>query len=254
MDRQTSQGGHVTGKVLVFAATYNERDNIQKLCETVLGLNTDYDMLVVDDNSPDGTGQLLDSLAKGEPRLSVVHRAGKLGVGSAHKVAMHYAIEKGYETLVTMDADFSHPPEDIPRLLENLAGADFVTGSRYVKGGSCDYTGYRIVVSVLANWGARLLLGIPLHEVTTSFRAFRVAFLRKVDLDSIQAHGYSYFMEAVFRLYCAGGRLKEIPFHFVDRTAGASKIPRFEIINGVLQLLRLAAGRLYGAKRAPGRD
>jgi len=230
----------MTNNVLVFTATYNERDNIETLCQTVLGLDKGFDMMVVDDNSPDGTGQLLDAMAAREPRLSVVHRSGKLGVGSAHKVAMHYALEKDYQVLVTMDADFSHPPEDIPRLLASLEAADFVVGSRYVKGGSCDYTGYRIVVSMLANWGARLLLRIPLHEVTTSFRAFRVSFLRKVDLESIQAQGYSFFMEAVFQLYCAGARLHEIPFHFVDRTAGVSKIPRGEIFNGIRQLLRLA--------------
>ena len=226
-------------KTLIFTATYNESANIVPLCTQILRLDPGYDMLVVDDNSPDGTGRLLDEYAAMHPRLKVVHRAGKLGLGSAHELAMDYAEQQHYEALVTMDADFSHDPADIPRLLKALEGVDFVTGSRYMQGGSCNYTGYRRVVSIWANWWARRLLGIPLHEMTTSFRAFRVDFLRRVDLGKIKSNGYSFFMEIVFRLSRVGARMREVPIVFSDRRAGASKIPPFEIVNGFRHLLYL---------------
>lgn len=236
-------------RVLVFTATYNEKDNIGEFCGTVLGLDPSFHMLVVDDNSPDGTGRMLDEMAVKDPRLHVIHRPSKLGVGSAHKVAIHYAIEHDYDSLVTLDADFSHDPADVPRLLEALREADFVVGSRYMKGGSCEYTGYRIIVSKLANWGARLLLGIRLHEVTTSYRAFRVSFLKRVDLEAITRRGYSYFMEVVHVLHGARARMGEVPIRFADRKAGSSKIPRMEILAGMSTLLQLAWDRVTG--RAP---
>jgi dolichol-phosphate mannosyltransferase len=235
-------------KTLVFTATYNESDNIALLCTQILSSNPDCDMLVVDDNSPDGTGRILDELALNQPRLKVSHRPGKLGLGSAHEWAMEYAKNLHYESLVTMDADFSHDPKDIPRLLKALGDSDFVTGSRYMAGGSCNYAGYRRYVSKLANWGARRLLGIPLHEMTTSYRVFRVDFLRRVDLGAIKSNGYSFFMEIVFRLSCVGARMKEVPICFEDRRAGASKIPPFEIFNGLSHLLYLTCLRLRWRK------
>ena len=235
-------------KTLIFTATYNESENIVCLCRQVLGLNSSYDMLVVDDQSPDGTGQLLDEFASTNPRLKVMHRPGKMGLGSAHELAMEYAETQHYDALVTMDADFSHNPDDIPRLLDALEGMDFAIGSRYMKGGSCNYSGYRRQVSILANWGARRLLGIPLHEMTTSFRAFRVDFLRRVNLGEIKSNGYSFFMEIVFRLSRVGARMKELPIRFEDRRAGTSKIPPFEIVNGIRHLLYLTWLRLFWRK------
>lgn len=235
-------------KTLIFTATYNESENIALLCNQVLSLDSSYDMLVVDDNSPDGTGRILDELAAKNSRLKVNHRSGKLGLGSAHEWAMEYAETNHYEALVTMDADFSHDPNDIPRLLKALEGCDFVTGSRYMAGGACNYSGYRRYVSKLANWGARRLLGIPLHEMTTSFRVFRVDFLRRVDLGEIKSNGYSFFMEIVFRLSRVGARMKEVPICFEDRRAGVSKIPPFEIFNGLKHLLYLACLRLRWRK------
>lgn len=233
---------------LIFTATYNESENIASLCRHVLGLDPDFDMLVVDDNSPDGTGRILDELASRNPRIKVIHRAGKMGLGSAHELAMRYAGEQGYGLLVTMDADFSHNPDDIPRLLKAVDGADFVTGSRYMPGGSCDYSGYRRVVSKTANWAAKWLLGIPLHEMTTSFRVFRMDFLRRVHLGKIKSNGYSFFMEVVFRLSRVGAGMREVPINFSDRRAGASKIPPLEIFNGLRHLLYLTCLRLFWRK------
>ncbi len=235
-------------KTLIFTATYNESENIVPLCTHILQLDPGYDLLVVDDNSPDGTGRLLDEIAVENSRLKVFHRPGKMGLGSAHEMAMEYAEQQHYDALVTMDADFSHDPNDIPRLLQALEGNDFVTGSRYMEGGSCNYSGYRRIISILANWWARRLLGIHLHEMTTSFRVFRVDFLRKVDLGQIKSNGYSFFMEIVFRLSRVGARMTEVPICFSDRRAGASKIPPFEIFNGLRHLLYLAGLRMVWKK------
>ena len=242
---------HDPGRLLVFTATYNERDNIKVLLSGIWTAAPRAHVLVVDDNSPDGTGELLDAIAASEPRLIVIHRQGKLGLGTAHHLAMLFALRNGFDTLVTMDADLSHDPADIPKLVAKLSGADFVTGSRYMRGGSCDYSGYRIFVSRAANIAARLLLRLPLHEFTTSFRAFRVR--RLADLDFVRMHngGYSFFMESVFRLHQAGFRLAEAPIHFRDRTAGSSKIPRFEIVRGMRKLLHLAALRAVGQTMTP---
>ncbi len=229
--------------LLVFTATYNEADNIENLVRDVLAACPNAHMLVVDDASPDGTGQLLEQMKQADPRLYVVHRPQKLGLGSAHELAMLYAMQAGYRTLVTMDADHSHDPAIIPRLVSELAEADFVIGARYIKGGSCDYHGYRKMVSLGANRAARYLIGVPLHEFTNAFRAFRVDFIRRMDLTRIRSHGYSFFLESVYRLHKAGARLREIPIHFRDRRAGASKIPKFEIFAGMHQLTRLVGSR-----------
>ena len=154
-----------TNKILVFTATYNEKDNISIFLEKVWSEVPSADILVVDDNSPDGTGTLLDDISQKDSRLKVIHRPGKLGLGTAHHLGMLFAIRNGYSSLITMDADLSHDPSDIPALLQRLNTFDFVIGSRYMKGGSCDYKGYRRNVSLSANLAARKLLGIPLHEL-----------------------------------------------------------------------------------------
>jgi dolichol-phosphate mannosyltransferase len=235
-------------KTLIFSATYNERTNVDLLLEKLFALDPTYEVLIVDDNSPDGTGRHLDVLAANNPRLHVVHRPAKLGLGTAHQLAMVYAVQHDYDRLVTMDADLSHDPAEIPALLAALDDADFVIGSRYAAGGSSDYTGYRRFLSVAANTLARLLLRIPLHEFTTSFRAFRVSMLRSRRCAKLKAQGYSYFMETVHRLHRAGFRMREVPIQFRDRHSGVSKIPRFEILNGIAKLLRLAGSAWFGNK------
>lgn len=237
-------------RTLIFTATYNELENIRDLLDDIWCVMPNTDVLIVDDTSPDGTGTLLDTIASSTPFLKVVHRPGKLGLGTAHLLAMIFAIKHDYDALVTMDADHSHDPQDIPRLLEKLSEADFVIGSRYMSGGSCDYVGYRRFISVTATIAARFLLGIPLHEFTTSYRAFRVRKLSKVNFIKMHNHGYSFFMESVYRLKQAGLRLAEIPIHFGDRNAGISKIPRFEIVRGTLKLLHLTASR-FMRRRMP---
>jgi dolichol-phosphate mannosyltransferase len=232
-------------RVLVATATFNERGNIDKLCADILGLAIEPDLLVVDDNSSDGTGERLDELASRTPRLIAIHRPRKMGLGSAHMLGMNYAIRHGYDVLVTMDADFSHDPAAVPKLIDALDTADFVIGSRYMPGGTSDYEGYRHFVSVSANRLARLLLGIPTHEFTTSFRAFRTEVLAGLDLGAIRSQGYSFFMESLWLIARSGHRVAEVPIHFSDRVHGESKIPRYEIVSGGLKLLSLFASGLF---------
>jgi len=237
-------------RVLVFTATYNEAANITLLCEQIWVGCPGADVLVVDDNSPDGTGKILDKLAEKYSKLKIIHRPGKLGLGSAHYIALLYAIKNDYDVLVTMDADLSHNPADIPRLISRLPGADFVIGSRYAPGGSCDYSGYRKNVSVIGNQIARMLTGINLHEFTTSFRVFDVSALSKMNFNWIGNFGYSFFLETIFRLHQAGLRLKEEPVHFYNRNAGESKIPKLEILRAIKKVSILGLSRFLPVKSA----
>lgn len=238
-----------TPRILIFAATYNEKGNIEALVGDVLSQPFDCDLFIVDDNSPDGTGQILDELATQHRRLQVLHRPRKLGLGTAHKLAMLYAVRRSYDVLVTMDADYSHSPSEIGALISALDDSDFAIGSRYMPGGTCDYQGYRRNVSVFANFLARNLLGIRLHEFTTSFRAFRVDMLREVGFTQIRSQGYSFFMETVWHVARAGFKCVEVPIHFADRLHGESKIPRHEIFNGARRLIELCFRRLRRWRR-----
>ena len=237
-------------KVLVFTATYNEIHNVEPLVDEISQSAPLADILIVDDDSPDGTGQKLDQLKLSYPNLAVIHRGRKKGLGTAHSLAIIYAIKNQYDMLVTMDADRSHSPFDIPRLIERLSdkdqgACDFVIGSRYMKGGSCDYGGYRKLLSVGGNWLARITTGIPIHEFTTSFRAFRVAKLENLNMYWMKNRGYSFFLEVATQLHRSGLKFAEIPIHFHDRSSGDSKIPRLEIFRGMKKLLALNLARMF---------
>ncbi len=238
-------------RTLVFTATYNERDNIDMLLDRIWSIDPAFEVLAVDDASPDGTGAHLDARAAADRRLHVVHRPGKLGLGTAHQLGMHFAVLQQFDYLITMDADLSHDPADIPRLLEALRHVDLVIGSRYAPGGSSEYQGYRKFLSVSANTLARSLLGVKTHEFTTSFRAFRVEMLRSKKCSRLRGGGYAYFMETVFRLHQAGFRIAEVPISFRDRVMGVSKIPKYEIFNGAASLFRLAGSRWLGNPSTP---
>ena len=238
-------------KTLIFTATYNEADNIKSLVCDCLAAVPSADMLVVDDNSPDGTSEILADLAANlEGRLKLIRRPRKLGLGSAHKLAMKYALREGYDVLITMDADYSHHPKYLRAITDELRNADFVIGSRYAKGGRCDYGLTRQLVSRSANTLARALLGIPLRETTTSFRGFKRSLLEQMPVDQIQAEGYAFFFESVLHATCLARKAAETPIHFEDRRAGTSKISKKEIMRGVSHLFRLFAARLTGKLQA----
>jgi len=229
--------------ILVFTTCYNEHDNIGDLIDQIVEAVPQADILVVDDNSPDGTWGVIREKQKKYSNLTAVQRRGKLGIGSAHKYALFYAMREGYATLVTMDADFSHNPKSIPSLLAAHRPGAFVTGSRYCDGGSSDYTGYRDWVSRMGNRLARLVLGVQIRELTTYFRVFDVESLKRLPLRRISASGYSYGVELVYYLRKIGVELREVPIHFVDRTRGSSKIPRLQIFKSAADLFGLGLQR-----------
>jgi len=244
---------------LVFTATYNESDNIESLVSEVFAALPRCEMLVVDDNSPDGTGDILDRLAATERRLHVIHRPGKNGLGTAHKLAVKYAVAHGYPALITMDADFSHDPRYLPEMIRQLEHAEFVIGSRYVAGGSCEYPLSRVLLSRVANSLTRGILSIPVHETTTSYRGFRRSLLERMDIDAIRADGYSYFVESIYqvsRIAHGNGKhtaMAEFPIRFVDRRAGTTKISKKEIWKGFSTLARLGATRALAPLRRPAK-
>lgn len=235
-------------RTLIFTATFNEADNIENLIREIFVHAPGTDILVIDDGSPDETGLIVDRLAKTNPNIHIIHRPHKLGLGSAHKLAMKYAIENQFEYLITMDADFSHHPKYLPEIIKHLSSHDFVTGSRYIPGAKSDYKFFRHFLSRGANTLARGLLGIPLHECTTSYRGFRIPFLKQLNIDKVYSDGYSFFMELIFCVHLLTAKIFEFPIYFEDRRGGTSKISKVEIIKGLLTLFRLFFKKLFDLK------
>jgi dolichol-phosphate mannosyltransferase len=232
-------------KTLVFTATYNEKENITPLLEGIWNSVPSADIFVIDDNSPDGTGKVLDSIANNNSKLIVRHREGKLGVGSAHREALAYARDKGYGILITMDADFSHDPSVVKTMIEALAKHEFVIGSRFIHGGQLDYHGFRRFISFGANLLARYVLGITCRETTTSFRGFRASLLQRLPINKVKAEGYSFFLECTYIICRTTQSVLEIPIHFQDRRFGQSKISQSEIYKGLFTVLRLCFSRVF---------
>ncbi|MFZ5918560.1 MAG: polyprenol monophosphomannose synthase [Chloroflexota bacterium] len=232
-------------KAIVIVPTFNERDNIGLLVDEILALPVEVGMLVVDDNSPDGTGDLADRLSAAHPdRVYVLHRPAKMGLGTAYIAGFKKALEMGVSRILTMDADFSHPPRYIPAMLQASEAADVVIGSRYVSGGGAEQcTLARKVLSRGANGFAHLMLGLRARDTTAGFRCYRREVLDSIDLDGIRAEGYSFLIEMLFRCQQAGWRVGEVPIVFVNRLRGASKISREEILKAMLTVLRLAPRR-----------
>ena len=215
------------GRVLVVLPTYNERDNLGWVVGRIRAATPQVDVLVVDDNSPDGTGEVADALAAADPQVSVLHRTEKAGLGAAYLHGFRVALERGYDVVGEMDADGSHQPEQLPLLLEALRGADLVIGSRWVPGGSVvNWPLSRKVLSVGGNIYARVLLGIPLRDVTAGYRLFRRTTLEEIDLGSVESAGYIFQTELAFRTLHAGLRVVEVPIEFVERVRGESKMSR----------------------------
>lgn len=241
-------------RALVIIPTYNERENLARLVGEVRALRHDsaaesrwdVHVLIVDDSSPDGTGAIADELASADGGVHVLHRAGKQGLGTAYKAGFDFGLARGYRYLCTMDADFSHDPERLPALLDcAAAGCDLVVGSRYVAGGRVvGCTLPRKMVSWTANWLAHLLLGISIRDCTAGFRCYRCSVLETIDLDAIFSNGYSFLTEMAFLCERAGFRTGEVPITFVNRTEGASKISRWEILRAVYTLVRLRTSGL----------
>ncbi len=238
-------------KTSVIVPTYNEKENIATLIEQLLALPVDLEVIVVDDNSPDGTGEIVDALAEQHPgRVHCLHREGKLGLGTAYVAGFQYALEAGQELIVTMDADFSHPPGAIPRMVEKIAaGYDLVIGSRYVPGGATlDCTLLRKLLSWGANAFARTALGLQAHDATAGFRCYRREVFKSIALDRIFSSGYSFLIEMLYKVQRQGWRVGEAPITFQNRQQGASKISRNEIFKALWTVARLFGARVAGLR------
>jgi glycosyltransferase involved in cell wall biosynthesis len=223
--------------------TFNERGSIGGLIDDLLALGSRCDVLVIDDSSTDGTVETLAARPP-DPRVGVILRPRKLGLGSGQKLGWLHARHLGYTTIVTMDADLSHDPADVQRLCDCLdAGADIAVGSRFMPGGRLDYSGRRLLVSRYANVLASYVLGLPLTEYTTSLRAVRLERVPAGLIETVDNDGYSFFVASITRLLRAGLRPREVPIHFRERHHGASKISRWEILYGLINLSHLAVDR-----------
>ena len=239
------------GPVAVIIPTYNERDNIEIITSRVRGAVPDADLLIVDDNSPDGTGEIADKLAGEDSHVHVLHRAGKAGLGAAYIAGFRWALELDYGAMVEMDADGSHQPEELPSLLNALAHADLVLGSRYVPGGAVlNWARSRELLSRGGNTYTRLMLGLKLKDATGGYRAFRASTLRRIDLDEVDSQGYCFQIDLARRTIRAGLTVTEVPITFVERERGASKMSRAIVVEalwrvtvwGIATRLRLGRG------------
>jgi dolichol-phosphate mannosyltransferase len=234
-------------RTLVTVATYNEIENLPELTTAIWQVAPQADVLVIDDNSPDGTGRWCDQRAADEPRLFCVHRPGKLGLGTATIAAMQYAIEHGYDYVLNMDADFSHHPRYIPAILAAIESADVSIGSRYCSGGGVkDWPFKRRLMSWAVNTYARLLLGLAPRDTSGAFRCYRVSLLKQLDFATINSRGYSFQEEILWRLKRLRARMSETPIVFADRERGQSKINRQEALSALWIIFRLGLTNWLG--------
>lgn len=241
----------MTPRKLIFVPTYNERDNAEKMVRQLLALDIDADLLFLDDGSPDGTGSILDRLAAELPRLSVMHSAGKQGIGTAHKAGIRRAYELEYDVLITLDCDFTHKPADVPRLLDALRGHDLATGSRYMEAGSLpDWNILRRFLTAVGHFLTRRLLSIR-HDATGALRAYDLGRIPSSIFDEVEAGGYGFFFESMFVLTRAGYSVGEFAIVLPARTYGTSKMTTAEALKSAMRLLALWAGTLAQKRPAP---
>ncbi len=242
----------VSPRLLVSLATYDEATNLQPLVETIRKFVPQASILVIDDNSPDGTGAIADELHERLPNVHVIHRPGKLGLGTAVLTGMKFAIDNGYDYFLNLDADFSHPPRFIPAILAGMKENDVMIGSRYVPGGGVEgeFNLKRKFMSTGINVYARMLLGLRTRDNSGSFRCYRVSKLRQIDLKQVRSRGYSFMEEILFWCRTVGCKMNETPIIFENRRSGYSKINAGEAIKALQIILQLGIGRLTGHSRA----
>lgn len=212
-------------RTLVIIPTYNEKENVERIINTALAQHESIEVLIIDDNSPDGTSAIVKTMAKSDGRISILDRPSKMGLGSAYVTGFKYAIEKGYDFVFEMDADFSHDPCDIKRFLAEIETCDLVIGSRYSHGVSViNWPMKRLLLSYFANIYAKVITGVPIYDLTGGFKCYRVEFLKKIELGKIHSDGYGFQIEIDVKIYKKKGRVREIPIIFKDRIDGYSKM------------------------------
>lgn len=226
-------------KTLIFTATYNESKNIEELISKIFKLEKDLNLLIVDDNSPDKTFEIIEKLSSKNKNIFLCKREKKLGLNTAHIYAYDFALKNNYEKLITMDADLSHDPEEIPRIIELLDNEAFVIGSRYIQGGKNDLPKRRLMLSIIGNRFIKALLRSKGTEFTSSFRGFNLKKLNNFHFNQVDSNGYSFFMETVIKLNFLGYESCEFPIHFKNREHGISKIPKVEIFRTLFNVFKL---------------
>jgi dolichol-phosphate mannosyltransferase len=230
--------------------TYEERQNLESISSRLRAAVPHADLLVVDDNSPDGTGDLADKLSEADPHIQVLHRTDKAGLGPAYIAGFRWALERGYDAVVEMDADGSHQPEQLPQLLAALDGADGVNGSRWVPGGQLlNWPRSREVLSRAANVYTRIVLGLHIKDATGGYRAYRASALRSISLDTVESAGYCFQIDLTLRMVRAGLRIVEVPITFVERERGASKMSRAIIGEAFLRVAQWGLASRFGRRR-----
>jgi len=231
-------------KSLVIVPTYNERENLPRLLPAILGQDPSFHILVVDDNSPDGTGALVDSMAAGEPRIHAIHRDGKRGLGTAYVAGFTWALEHGFDYVFEMDADFSHDPADLPRLLDAAMRGGAAVGSRWVSGGGTqNWSLVRTLISRGGSLYAKLILGVPIDDLTSGFKCFASYVLRDLNFGDIHSNGYAFQVEVNYRCHRLGYKIEQVPIVFVDRRVGKSKMSPWIVVEAMGVVWKL---RLYG--------
>jgi len=239
-------------KTLVIVPTYNERENLPRLAPRIMGLPVAVEMLVVDDSSPDGTGQIADELAQANPRIHVLHRKEKNGLGRAYCAGFQWALERDYEFIFEMDGDFSHNPDDIPAFLEAAQNADLVVGSRYKNGiRVINWPLKRLMLSMGAGKYVRAITGLPISDPTGGYKCFRRATLKSIDLEAIRSNGYSFQIEMSHKIWRAGMKIVEVPIVFTDRFQGNSKMSAKIVREALWMVWRLLLQNKL--RRSPGR-
>ncbi|MCE9564050.1 MAG: polyprenol monophosphomannose synthase [Planctomycetes bacterium] len=245
-----SQNATPEPRILVSLATYNEAGNLAPLIAEIHKFLPRADILVIDDNSPDGTWKIAEELGVTDPRIKLLKRPGKLGLGTATLAAMNYAMTHNYDYLQNMDADFSHPPRYLPGILAGMSKYDVMIGSRYVQGGGTEnWPLARQIMSKSVNTMVRFLFRMPVKDASGAYRCYRVSKLRQVPLDKVRSRGYSFQQEVLFRCHKAGCKLGEYPIIFENRRAGASKVNRKEAIRSMSMIMYLGLRNFFGLER-----
>lgn len=234
-------------KTLVITPTYNESENVERLINTVLSQDAETEMLIVDDNSPDGTGTIVERMQAGNSRIHLIKRSGKMGLGTAYVAGFKYAIEKKFDYVMEMDADFSHDPNEIPNFLRKIKDFDVVLGSRYIDGVRIlNWPIRRLILSYGASLYTRIITGMSIKDTTGGFKCFRRKVLESIDLDAIHSNGYAFQIEMNFKAWKKGFKIVEHPIIFVDRTHGASKMSKNIIYEAVFLVWKLKLQSLFG--------
>lgn len=234
-------------KTLIIIPTYNEKDNIEKIINAVLKQDQSIDILIIDDNSPDGTADIVRKMMEENKRINIISRTRKMGLGTAYVLGFGYAIKNNYDFVFEMDADFSHDPEDIKRFLSQIRDYDLVIGSRYCDGVSVvNWPMKRLLLSYFANIYAKIVTGVPIDDLTGGFKCYRVSFLKKIDLSKIKSDGYAFQIEIDVKIFRKKGRIKEIPIIFKDRVDGYSKMNKKIIWEAFWLVWRLRILTLLG--------